>query len=245
MTKGPDNSSNVAEHSRTRRRTRQTRNRLVQAALSVFGEKGVEAATIEDITEKADLGKGTFYRHFKSKEDLIVAMITKSVGQLMQEIRKSLTGRQGLQEVLTALLQAHTRFFTERREEFLLLFQGRLLLSPEHQGPRGLEKPFIEYLQEIEKCVAPFMAPPADASNVRRAACMLAGFVSGFLSFALIGLGEHGIDGSIEPLQRAFVAGCSALLTTDSPMAVAASAPPDRSQQIVGAMKHNGHDNRY
>jgi len=49
---------------RTQRRASKTRNRLLKAALSVFAEVGTDATTIEMITQRADLGKGTFYRHF-------------------------------------------------------------------------------------------------------------------------------------------------------------------------------------
>ena len=45
-----------------------TNKRLVNAALSVMAEKGLDAATINDITEAADVGFGSFYNHFSSKE---------------------------------------------------------------------------------------------------------------------------------------------------------------------------------
>ena len=213
--------------SRMQKRSRQTRDRLVQAALRMFCEKGTEATTIEDVTETADLGKGTFYRHFAGKADVIVALVERSVGQLIGEIRGSLAGCNDLQEVLAGLLRAHTRFFVEYRSEFTLLFQGRLMLNLEREDPEGLEKPFLDYLDEIQAHVAPFMASPADGLRVRRVACALAGFVSGFLSFALIGLAEEEIEASLGPLRKAFVTGCSAFLTATSRPAEAASAPPE------------------
>jgi AcrR family transcriptional regulator len=53
----------------TRSRLR-TRQKLIEAALIVMGRKGVGAATIADITEQADVGFGSFYNHFKSKEQI-------------------------------------------------------------------------------------------------------------------------------------------------------------------------------
>ena len=236
MTQSPNTGAHATEQNRMQKRSQRTRTRLLQAALTAFGEKGVEATTIEDVTERADLGKGTFYRHFASKEDIVVTLIAESVQRLMQEIRKSVAARQGLPEVLAGMLQAHTTFFMHHREEFVMLFQGRLLLKLEREDPEGLEQPFLEYLREVEAQVTPFMPLPADMGRVRRVACGLAGFVSGYLSFAMIGLTEREIEASFGSLRSAFVAAFSAMLTTSSPMAGVQSTPAG-TNKILGALR--------
>ena len=47
------------------------RDRLAQAAFALFDERGYEHATVDDITERAGLGRTTFFRHYRSKEDVI------------------------------------------------------------------------------------------------------------------------------------------------------------------------------
>jgi AcrR family transcriptional regulator len=47
------------------------RDRLAQAAFDLFDERGYEQATVDDITERAGLGRTTFFRHYRSKEDVI------------------------------------------------------------------------------------------------------------------------------------------------------------------------------
>ena len=56
---------------------RQERNReaLVQAGYSVMSEKGIDAATMQEIAERADVGAGTVYSYFKSKDELAVSVI--------------------------------------------------------------------------------------------------------------------------------------------------------------------------
>src|SRR5271165_3081556 len=67
-------SAGVAEPSnRATRHKQQTRARLIEAAMSVMAEKGADGATIADITEAADVGFGSFYNHFASKEDILEA----------------------------------------------------------------------------------------------------------------------------------------------------------------------------
>ena len=69
---------------RMSRQKQKTRNALVKAALSVMARKGTEAATISDITEGADVGFGSFYNHFASKEE-VLAVVTE---QLLDSIGK-------------------------------------------------------------------------------------------------------------------------------------------------------------
>jgi AcrR family transcriptional regulator len=47
------------------------RDRLAQAAFALFDERGYEQATVDNITERAGLGRTTFFRHYRSKEDVI------------------------------------------------------------------------------------------------------------------------------------------------------------------------------
>jgi len=61
--------------SRHERRRRQTRKQLIEAAVQLVLEKGYEAVTIQDITDRADLGRGTFYIHFKDKEEAVWSAI--------------------------------------------------------------------------------------------------------------------------------------------------------------------------
>lgn len=56
------------------RRKRETRTRLLEAALALVATKGVEHVTINEITEAADVGFGSFYNHFESKDALQAAL---------------------------------------------------------------------------------------------------------------------------------------------------------------------------
>jgi TetR/AcrR family transcriptional repressor of nem operon len=53
----------------------ESKTKLLDAALHVIRVKGYEATRIEDICEAAELTKGSFFHHFKSKEDLALAAV--------------------------------------------------------------------------------------------------------------------------------------------------------------------------
>ncbi len=68
------------------RRTRRTRRMLKEALFALILEKGYDAVTIEDITERADLGRTTFYLHYKDKEDLLVESIDSIAADLIARL---------------------------------------------------------------------------------------------------------------------------------------------------------------
>jgi len=65
--------------SRHARRRLETRKRLIQVAIDLVLEKGYDSITIQEITDRADLGYGTFYLHFKDKEDIVWEGIKEGV----------------------------------------------------------------------------------------------------------------------------------------------------------------------
>jgi AcrR family transcriptional regulator len=71
---------------KTDRRTLRTRRMLRDSLLSLILEKGYDAVTIEEITERADLGRTTFYLHYKDKEDLLLKSIEAISHELLSQI---------------------------------------------------------------------------------------------------------------------------------------------------------------
>jgi AcrR family transcriptional regulator len=58
---------------RRERQSSERRERLFRAAMELFARKGFGETTVEDITNAADLGKGTFFNYFPSKEHILLA----------------------------------------------------------------------------------------------------------------------------------------------------------------------------
>lgn len=192
---------------RTQRRASKTRTRLLKAALSTFAEVGADAATIEMITQRADLGKGTFYRHFADKSDIVGVLIEQCVDNLVEAISRAVGQPRSLREALDGLVNGHVEFLLSHQEEYVLLFQGRTLLRPDHGLACDTDRPYEGYLNRIEELVRPFLPKPVDSMKIRRLACAIAGFVSGFLSFAMITMEPRLVRESIEPMRGAFLSG--------------------------------------
>ena len=73
------------------RRVLRTRNLLFEAFVDLMIEKGYEAITIQDIIDRANIGRSTFYLHFTDKEQLLLS----SIDQLREFIKEQRINRSG------------------------------------------------------------------------------------------------------------------------------------------------------
>jgi len=70
--------------SRRERRKEETRQRLFDAALALMQEKPFDQITVEEITERADVAKGTFFSYFPTKEQLLIAYTQEMVDEVYE-----------------------------------------------------------------------------------------------------------------------------------------------------------------
>lgn len=90
--------------SRGRRSREVTRQKLIDAALRVMAEKGVDGTAINDITEAADVGFGSFYNHFNSKAEIAEVVFAAHAAEL-GEITKFIGERETDRAVAVAYIQ--------------------------------------------------------------------------------------------------------------------------------------------
>lgn len=67
------------------RRVRRTRRALHQALIGLMLERGYARITVQDILDRADVGRSTFYAHFRNKDDLLVGSSTDYLRQAVAQ----------------------------------------------------------------------------------------------------------------------------------------------------------------
>lgn len=88
---------------RRERRRAEMRERIIRAALGLFSERGVAATTVEDITNEADVGKGTFFNYFPSKEDILAHLCQLQMGKIREFVARSLDSPMPMERVMYEL----------------------------------------------------------------------------------------------------------------------------------------------
>lgn len=71
------------------RRKIETRRRLVEAARACFASDGIDAVRINEITEAAGVGFGSFYNHFEGKDAIVAAVVEEVATELGEAIERA------------------------------------------------------------------------------------------------------------------------------------------------------------
>jgi AcrR family transcriptional regulator len=184
-----------AAHRQTRatRRHAQSFENLVQAGLAVIGQRGLYETTVEHITEAADVGKGTFYAHFHSKEDLIAHLVRHGIDELIAATgtRRRADGTPAGR--LAALILGQLQALGRRRDLVVLLHQVRGLLIRQPEARHRLRQEYRRYVRFLMgECQRILGVPSLSQADTRTLACAIAGFVAGTLSFEMLMRGNRG-----------------------------------------------------
>ncbi|HEX8925571.1 MAG TPA: TetR/AcrR family transcriptional regulator [Terriglobales bacterium] len=87
----------------------ETRDRLFQAALRLFAKKGFANTTVEDITEAADVGKGTFFNYFRTKEHILSYFAEQQVASVIRWAQETHDSTEPVEERLHALVRTASK----------------------------------------------------------------------------------------------------------------------------------------
>jgi AcrR family transcriptional regulator len=96
-------STSGPRHGRRARRSAETRERLFRAALDLFAIKGFTETTVEDITESADVGKGTFFNYFPSKDHILLAFGEMQLAKLESAVLEARASHEPMPQFLGSL----------------------------------------------------------------------------------------------------------------------------------------------
>ena len=88
---------------RRTRRSAELRERIFRSALDLFAQKGFSETTVEDITNAADVGKGTFFNYFPSKDHILLAFGEMQLARLRQAVEEARQTNEPLPKFLRSL----------------------------------------------------------------------------------------------------------------------------------------------
>ncbi|MDR3726048.1 MAG: TetR family transcriptional regulator [Terracidiphilus sp.] len=143
--------AHLASMGRRQRRAAETRVRLFRCALQLFSERGFPNVTVEDITEAADVGKGTFFNYFASKDHVLGVMAEIQLGKVAEAVALAADGKQTIQSVL------HHLFLRATEEPGRSPDLARALISS-FLASEGVRKIIEHNMQKGRKMIAEVIA---------------------------------------------------------------------------------------
>ncbi len=158
------------------RRVRRTRQLLREALFSLIRARGYEALSVQDIIDRADVGRATFYAHFENKQDLLLAGFEDLRAALRARQRQALSRDADLEQRVLAF----SRELFAHVDEFRPLFRamagkrsGALVQSLVHKLLLDLVRQDVKAIASREK---------EDAASVEPLAQFIAGGMFGLLA---------------------------------------------------------------
>ena len=125
---------------RRERRTAETRERLFRSALDLFAKKGFAETTVEDITEAADVGKGTFFNYFPSKDHILLGFVELQLGKLQSLVVEARTSGVPMPQFLRSMAMRMTQEPTRNPGIMRSLFMAYISTTPVRQVMADLQK---------------------------------------------------------------------------------------------------------
>lgn len=102
-----------------------TRERILEAALGVFSEKGFHVATMDEVADRAGVGKGTLYRYFANKETLFNELVRQRLEELETKARAILDGQDDVLTMIAKYVRVYFEFFDRNQRLYRLIVQER------------------------------------------------------------------------------------------------------------------------
>jgi len=104
------------------RRREKTRVDLLAAAERVIAAKGYHETRIADIASEADVGLGTFYLHFKTKNEIFIELIETGAAELRAEVNAAKVGVESVEDKLRITIATILDAAAEHPEQFRIVF---------------------------------------------------------------------------------------------------------------------------
>jgi AcrR family transcriptional regulator len=130
-------------------RVRDRREQLIDAAVTVFSQKGFHDTTVRDIGRAAGLTQGTIYNYVRSKEDILYLVCDQIVTQYLHNVRHALAVNGPPTARIHAALEGIARVMVEHKSGILLLYHESHNLS--HESRRSIVIRVDEFITSFEQ----------------------------------------------------------------------------------------------
>lgn len=180
--------NNLQSKNRRERRIAARQEQILEAAATVFSQKGYERATTREIAEAADISEGTLYNYFNSKVDLLNGVSKAFADEITDKIAS--IEADNLEDMMAQLLTDRFRSGRERRLFILFLNEARLNSEVHHYyGQDALQRIISATEERFRSFMESGVMRPLDPSIAARA---VSATIMGFA--ALYELGQYGAE---------------------------------------------------
>jgi AcrR family transcriptional regulator len=145
----PEGQERSSQGRGSRKRAR-TRADMLTAARKVFAERGYHEASIAEITTTADVGVGTFYLHFRDKDEIFTTLIEEGLKEIREEVGNHMRGLPNEQR-LSSLIRLTFHYAYAQRDLFRIALTGERRLPGKFRAQDALIDGLTQIFEEASQ----------------------------------------------------------------------------------------------
>jgi AcrR family transcriptional regulator len=135
----------IKNPTRRERKKADARARILATAVRLFAKRGLENTTVEKVAEAADIGKGTIYNYFSTKEDIVVAFMAELEARVQAKVSTFAAAKAPLREILAEFIRFQFRL-KRPYHKFVRVFMAQMFANTEQ---------FLPYLARMQNAIDP------------------------------------------------------------------------------------------
>jgi AcrR family transcriptional regulator len=135
----------LPDGTRRERKKAAVRTQVVATAIELFSRHGLDEVTVDRIAQAADIGKGTIYNYFATKEDIVVAFMVDLEKKVQAKVLRFVASRKPLASILADFIRFQFRGKAPYHP-FVRVFLAQMFARTEQ---------FLPYMVEMQKTIDP------------------------------------------------------------------------------------------
>ena len=181
--------------------------KIIEAAKELFLENGYHETSMSAIAQNADLGKGTLYWHFDSKDDLFQSIVTREAKSILRELNEIKKKDLSAEEIMKKFIKLRLKRIDENKKTTQMFMDGENFINEELKKTMiDIFRSFIDILEDIIK--RGINEGIFHTSNPEKAASAFLGMINGICSTIIFeNRGDIDIEENTEFIYELFLNG--------------------------------------
>jgi AcrR family transcriptional regulator len=140
----------IQETSRRERKKEETRQKIFKVAVKLFRDRGFDETTVDEITEKADVAKGTFFNYFPRKEAVLAYLSQMRLEDTEENVEAILASGKPTREKLTEIFSNAASVYEDDRElsRFVMAEIARRAFTPSEDAHKRWHDLVVRFIEQ-------------------------------------------------------------------------------------------------
>ncbi len=167
-------------------RAKDTRTLILEGARKVISKKGIQSATMRNIADEVQLSTGALYHYFKSKEEILYAVMDESLPVYSQIATKTRSGDMDRDKLLSEIFDSINKRLHKNQENRVQFYLAHEAIMGDKEIKEKFKLKYNEWIERTSEIIAALYLHPS-SRYANAIASLLVGAIDGYVMQLLLG----------------------------------------------------------